>query len=111
MKKILFRGVATALATPFDEKGINYSELKRLIEFQINEGINALVVNGTTGESATLSCEEKQSLIKFTVDVSKKKVPVIAGTGGNNTLEVISLSKFAESCRNRWTSYSNTILQ
>ena len=111
MKEILFRGVATALATPFDEKGINYSALKRLIEFQIDEGINALVVNGTTGESATLSYQEKQSLIKFTLDVTKKRIPVIAGTGGNNTLEVISLSKYAESCRSRWTSYSYTILQ
>lgn len=110
MKNVLFSGVATALATPFDEKGINYSELKKLIEFQISEGINALVVNGTTGESATLSTEEKKSIIKFTVDIVNKRIPVIAGTGGNNTKDVISLSKYAESCRSQWPFDCNSLL-
>ena len=110
MKKILFKGCATALATPFDEKGINYSELKRLIEYQINEGINALVVNGTTGESSTLSTKEKKSIIKFTVEVINKRIPVIAGTGGNNTKEVISLSRYAKSCRGRWSFNCNSLL-
>lgn len=110
MKKIIFSGVATALATPFNEEGINYIELKKLIEFQISNGINALVINGTTGESSTLSIKEKQELIKFTVNVVSKRVPVIAGTGGNNTKDVIYLSKYAESCRCRWSFNCNSIL-
>ena len=110
MNNALFRGCATALATPFDENGINYNELERLIEFQIKEGINALVVNGTTGESATLSNEEKKSIIKFTINVVNKRIPVITGTGSNNTKDVIALSKYAEKCRNRWTFNCNTLL-
>ena len=97
MKNILFQGCATALATPFKEKQIHYSELEKLIEFQIEQGIHALVVNGTTGESATLSIEEKKQLIRFTVNLVKHRIPVIAGTGGNNTSEVIELSQYAES--------------
>ena len=80
------------------------------IEYQINNGINALVVNGTTGESATLSFIEKQELIKFTVNAVNRRVPVVAGTGGNNTKDVISLSKYAESCRSRWSFNCNSIL-
>lgn len=111
LENILFKGTATALATPFNKEGINYLELKRLIEFQIKEGINALVVNGTTGESSTLSLSEKKEVIKFTVDITESRIPVIAGTGGNNTNDVISLSKYAESCRCRWTFNCNSILQ
>lgn len=110
MKNVLFSGVATALATPFNKEGINYIELKKLIEYQINNGINALVVNGTTGESATLSLNEKQELIKFAVKNVDGRVPIIAGTGGNNTKDVISLSKYAESCRSRWPFNCNSIL-
>ncbi len=111
MNNDLFKGCATALATPFDENGINYKELERLIEFQIKEGINALVINGTTGESAALSNDEKKSLIKFTINVVNKRIPVIAGTGGNNTKDVIALSIYAQNCRNRWAFNCNTILQ
>ena len=96
-KKILFKGVGTAIATPFDERGINFDEFKKLVEFQIKEGADAIIVCGTTGESSTMSNTEKEDLIKFTVDIVDKRVPVIAGTGGNNTLNVIELSKYAES--------------
>ena len=97
MKKILFKGCGTAIATPFDENGVNFNEFKKLIEFQISEGVNALIVCGTTGESSTMSLEEKKETIKFAIDTVNKRIPVIAGTGGNNTSSVIELSKYAES--------------
>lgn len=86
----------TAIATPFDESGINFEEFKKLVEFQITQGADAIIVCGTTGESSTMSTTEKEDLIKFTVDIVDKRVPVIAGTGGNNTSSVIELSKYAE---------------
>ena len=97
MKKCLFTGVATALATPFNETGVNINEFKKFIQFQISSGVDAIVVCGTTGESATMSTNEKEDLIKFTVDIVDKRVPVIAGTGSNNTANSIELSKYAES--------------
>ena len=86
----------TAIATPFDERGINFEEYKKLVEFQIVQGTDAIIVCGTTGESSTMSNTEKEDLIKFTVDIVDKRIPVIAGTGGNNTASVIELSKYAE---------------
>lgn len=97
MKKILFKGCGTAIATPFTNDGVNFESLEKLIEFQISEGIDAIIVCGTTGESSTMSLDEKKQVIEFTVNKVDKRIPVIAGTGGNNTKEVISLSKFAES--------------
>ena len=97
MKKILFQGCGTAIATPFTENGINFSEFENLVEFQIQQGVDAIIVCGTTGESSTMSIEEKEALIKYAVHIVNKRVPVIAGTGGNNTKEVIRMSKFAES--------------
>ena len=97
MKKFLFKGCATAIVTPFDSNGVNFDEFKKLIEFQISEGIDAIVVCGTTGESSTMSLEEKKSTIKFAIDVAQKRVPIIAGTGGNNTMSVIEMSQYAES--------------
>lgn len=87
----------TAISTPFDESGINFEEFKKLVEFQIIQGTDAIIVCGTTGESATMSTNEKEDLIKFTVDIVDKRVPVIAGTGSNNTANSIGLSKYAES--------------
>ena len=86
----------TAIPTPFDERGINFEEYKKLVEFQIVQGADAIIVCGTTGESSTMSNTEKEDLIKFTVDIVDKRIPVIAGTGGNNTANVIELSKYAE---------------
>ena len=97
MKKILFKGCATALCTPFDENGVNITEFERLIENQIANGIDALVVCGTTGESSCMTKEEKKQAIECAVKTSHGRVPVIAGTGGNNTLSVIDMSKLAES--------------
>ena len=97
MKDIIFKGCATAIVTPFNEYNeINFDEFKRLINFQIDNDVNAIVVCGTTGEASTLSCEEKEELIKYCVKVVNKRVPVIAGVGSNNTELVIENEKYAE---------------
>ena len=96
-KRIIFKGCATALVTPFtEENAVDFEELRKLIDFQILEGVDALVICGTTGESATLSLEEKKEILKFAVQIARKRVPIIAGTGGNNTEASIQLSKYAE---------------
>ncbi len=94
-KPLIFRGVATALATPFDEKGIDYYSFAKMIDFQLTNGVDALVVCGTTGESATLSLEEKMELIAFTVRQTRSRVPIIAGTGANDTKKACELSEYA----------------
>lgn len=94
---MIFKGAATAIVTPFDENlNINYAKFKELLEFQILNGIKAIVVCGTTGEASTLTTDEKKDLIRFTVEVVDGKIPVIAGTGTNNTAQSIELSKYAE---------------
>lgn len=97
MKDIIFKGCATAIVTPFNEDNeINFDEFKRLINFQIDSNINAIVVCGTTGEASTLSCEEKEELIKYCVKIVNKRVPVIAGVGSNNTKIVIENERYAQ---------------
>ncbi len=100
MKKLLFEGCGTAIVTPFTEDGsnINYDSFRKLIEFQIENQIDAIIVCGTTGESATMSKQEKMEVIKFAIDVIDKRTKVIIGTGGNNTKEVIEMSQYAEKC-------------
>lgn len=97
MKKILFEGCATAIATPFTESGVNFEEFGRLIDFQIEEGIDALVVCGTTGESATMTDSERKETFKYAVKKVAGRVPVIIGTGSNCTRTAIELTKYAES--------------
>lgn len=97
MKKVLFKGCGTALITPFTNDGVDFEELRKLIEFQILESIDSLIICGTTGESSTMSLEEKKSVIEFSIKIANGRVPIIVGTGGNNTKEVINLSKYAES--------------
>ncbi|MBR2381579.1 MAG: 4-hydroxy-tetrahydrodipicolinate synthase [Clostridia bacterium] len=94
-KKTIFRGVCTALITPFRNGEIDYPGLKKLIEFQIEGGVGALLINGTTGESATLTEKEKQELIAFAVREVGERVPLIAGTGSNSTQKALKLSEFA----------------
>ena len=96
MKKCLFTGIATALATPFDDNGVNTQEFTKFINFQIDSGIDAIVVCGTTGEASTMTQEEKIQAIKCTVLTSNKRVPVIVGTGSNDTTTAIINSIMAQ---------------
>lgn len=96
MKNILFKGACSAVPTPFINNTINIAELKRFINFQLNNKIDALLVCGTTGEGSTLTKDEKISIIKSTIELAKDKVPIIAGTGSNNTADAINMSKIAE---------------
>ena len=90
MKNTIFTGMATAIVTPMTSLGeIDYDALGRFIEFQIAGGINALVVMGTTGENATIEPEDQKNVIAYTVEKVAKRVPVIAGTGTNNTEHVL----------------------
>lgn len=95
MKKTIFKGAATAIVTPLTENGIDFEQFGKLIEWQISEGIDAIVVCGTTGEASTLTDEEHRDAIKFAVDTVAGRVPVIAGTGSNDTAYAIDLTKFA----------------
>ena len=97
MKKILFKGCGTAISTPFDENGVNLKEFEKLVNFQIENGVDAIIVCGTTGESSTMTEEEKDATISCAVKTANGRVPIIAGTGGNNTMKVIENSKKAES--------------
>ena len=95
MKNTVFTGMATAIVTPMTETGIDYEALGRFIDFQIENGINAIVVMGTTGENATIEPEDQKEVIRFTVERTAKRVPVIAGVGTNNTLHVLENVKNA----------------
>lgn len=95
MKNTIFKGMASAIVTPMTETGIDYDALGRFVEFQIENGINAIVVMGTTGENATIEHDEQTRVIKFVVDKVAKRVPVIAGTGTNNTEHVLTNTRNA----------------
>lgn len=89
-------GVATAMITPFDEKGVNLTELGKLIEFQIEGGVDALVILGTTGEPSTMTEDEKTEVIKYSVKKANGRIKIIVGTGSNDTKKAIAASKNAE---------------
>ena len=95
MKKTIFEGAATALVTPLTEQGIDYEAFGKLIDWQIESGIDALVICGTTGEGSTLTDEEHRAAIEYAVKRAAKRVPIIAGTGSNDTAYAIDLTKFA----------------
>ncbi|MBQ9252422.1 MAG: 4-hydroxy-tetrahydrodipicolinate synthase [Clostridia bacterium] len=95
MKECLFRGVGTALITPFTEGGIDEAAFARLIEFQIENGVDALIVAGTTGEGSVLTEAEYESLIAFSLRQVAGRVPVIAGSGANDTRKAIDRTKLA----------------
>ena len=94
-KNPIFRGAATALVTPLNENGVDYAELKRLIDWQIEQGIDALVIAGTTGEGSTLTDEEHRELFREAIKMIDGRVPAIAGTGSNDTSYAIELTKYA----------------
>ncbi len=95
MTNPIFTGAATAIVTPLNEQGVDYAAFARLIEWQIAEGIAAIVVAGTTGEGSTLTDEEHRACIDFAVKQVAGRVPVIAGTGSNDTAYAIDLSRYA----------------
>ena len=95
LKPTIFTGAATAIITPFKNGSIDYASFKNIIEQQISGSIDAIVVAGTTGEAATLTHEEHMECMKFVVDTVAGRVPVIAGTGSNDTAYGIELSKYA----------------
>ena len=95
MKKTIFKGMASALITPMNKDGVDYETLGRFIDFQIENGIHALVAVGTTGENATLEPEDQKEVIRFTVERAAGRVPVIAGTGTNNTEHVLQNTRNA----------------
>jgi len=92
----IFTGSATALVTPFADDKINFKAFDKQIDFQLDNGTDALVVCGTTGEPSTMSTQEKEEAIKFVVQKNEKRVPVIAGAGGNNTKKIIEDSQVAQ---------------
>lgn len=97
MKKTLFIGCGTALVTPFTQDNkVNFEELKKLLEFQVEQGADSIIICGTTGEASTMSLEEKKQVIQFAIETVHKRIPVIAGTGGNCTKSSVELSQFAE---------------
>lgn len=93
----IFKGSGVAIVTPFNENGVNFERLRTLLEWHIEQGTDAIIICGTTGEATTMTEKEKKDTIKFTVDVVNKRIPVIAGTGSNNTAAAIEMSKYAES--------------
>lgn len=97
MKKTIFKGAGVAIVTPMnDDQTVNYDELGKLIEFQIENGTDAIITCGTTGESATLTAQEHHDVIEYTVKKVNKRIPVIAGTGSNNTEVALQRSLEAE---------------
>ncbi len=95
MKKTVFTGAATAIITPLTESGIDFDRFGKLIDWQIDEGIGAIVVTGTTGEASTLTDDEHKDAIRYCVERVNGRVPVIAGTGSNDTAYAIELTKYA----------------
>ena len=96
MKKTIFRGAGVAIITPFTETGVNYPELGRIIDDQIAGGTDAIIITGTTGESATMTDAEHREAIRFAVEQVKGRIPVVAGTGSNETAYAVELSQYAE---------------
>ena len=97
MKKVIFKGCGTAIVTPFTDTGVNFDEFKKMIEFQIENKADCLVVCGTTGEASTMTEQERKETIEFAVKTSAGRIPIVAGTGGNCTKNVIEFTKWAES--------------
>ena len=95
MKKPVFEGMATALITPITEKGIDFEAFGKLIDWKIEEGIDGIVVCGTTGEGSTLTDEEHKEAITYAVKRANKRVPIIAGTGSNDAAYALELTKYA----------------
>ena len=94
-KESIFLGAATAVVTPLTENGVDYPQFKKLLDWQVEQGIDALVICGTTGEGSTLSDAEHREVLKFAIDCVSGRVPMIAGTGSNDVAYAISLTQYA----------------
>ncbi len=92
----LFKGSGVALVTPFKNGLVNYEKIQELIEWHIENKTDAIIICGTTGEASTMTKDEKKEAIRFTIEKVNGRIPVIAGTGGNNTADVIEMSKYAQ---------------
>lgn len=92
--QLIFRGVATALITPLNASGVDYDRFGHVIDWQIEQGVNALVIAGTTGEGSTLTDEEHRAVVKYSVERVAGRVPVIAGTGSNDTAYAVDLTRY-----------------
>lgn len=97
MKRLVFQGSGVAIVTPFTEDGIHFPELGRMIDDQIAGGTDAVIIAGTTGEASTMSDDEHKEAIRFAVEHTNGRVPVVAGTGSNDTAYAVQLSRYAES--------------
>ena len=97
MKKPIFTGSGVAIITPFTEDGVNYNKMSELIEMHIAQGTDAIIVCGTTGESATMPDEEHKEVIRFTVEKAAGRIPVIAGTGSNDTAHAVRRFAYCDS--------------
>ena len=95
MSNQIFQGVATAIVTPLTENGVDYDRFGKLIDWQIAEGVDAIVAAGTTGEASTLDDDEHRAVIKYAVERVNGRVPVIAGTGSNDNAYALDLTKYA----------------
>ncbi len=96
MKTPIFQGSAVALVTPFDENGVNFPKLAEILEFHVQNHTDAIIICGTTGEPSTMPDEEHKAVIRFAVEKIAKRIPVIAGTGSNDTAHAIELSVYAQ---------------
>lgn len=96
MRKPIFTGSGVAIVTPFTENGVDFKKLEEIVEFHIKEGTDAIIVCGTTGEASTMPDDEHIETIRFVVEKVNKRIPVIAGTGSNDTRHAIELSKHAQ---------------
>ena len=94
-KESIFLGAATAIVTPMTPQGVDYPVFERMLKWQVESGIDALVICGTTGESSTLTDEEHRAVLKFAIDTVGGRVPMIAGTGSNDTAYAIDLTEYA----------------
>lgn len=92
----LFTGSGVAIITPFTQDGVDFKKLEELLEWHVKEGTDSIIICGTTGEASTMSVDERKSAIKFTIDVINKRIPVIAGSGTNNTKASVEMSKWAD---------------
>lgn len=111
-KTLLFTGAGVAIVTPFNADGsVNYDSLRNMLEYQVENGTDAIIICGTTGEASTLTDEEQISVVKFAVDVINKRIPVIAGAGSNDTAPGVQLCKKCEEVGADGLLIVNSILQ